>query len=55
MEQDTTWKIIWPATNVGYAALQKCPGGAEAEGNLYCNYDGVYFNMILQDLLQENV
>jgi len=32
MEQDPTWNITWPATDVGVTATQKCPGGSEAEG-----------------------
>jgi len=31
-EQDATWNITWPATNSNEIALQKCPGGSEAEG-----------------------
>ena len=33
MEQDSTWNITWPATSVGDTAIQKCPGGSEAEGS----------------------
>ena len=33
MEQDPTWNITWPATSVGDTAIQKCPGGSEAEGS----------------------
>ncbi|XP_065911152.1 adhesion G protein-coupled receptor L4-like [Dysidea avara] len=32
MERDTTWNITWPATDVGIIAIQKCPGGSEADG-----------------------
>jgi len=31
-EQDVTWNISWPATNISEVAQQKCPGGSEAEG-----------------------
>lgn len=31
-EQDLTWNITWPATDVSSVAIQKCPGGSEAEG-----------------------
>ena len=33
-EQDTTWNITWPATNINEVATQKCPGGSEAEGTI---------------------
>ena len=33
MERDTTWNITWPATDVGIIAIQKCPGGSEADGS----------------------
>jgi len=31
-EQDETWKITWPTTQVGAVAIQKCPGGSDVEG-----------------------
>jgi len=37
MEQDSTWNITWPATNVSDTAIQKCPGGGEAAGSLIYN------------------
>jgi len=37
MEQDSTWNITWPATNVSDTAIQKCPGGGEAAGTLLYN------------------
>ena len=32
MEQDGIWNITWPTTMAGETAMQKCPGGSEAEG-----------------------
>jgi len=32
MEQDETWNITWPTTNVSQVAIQKCRGGSEVEG-----------------------
>jgi len=31
-EQDDTWNITWPTTNISEVAVQKCAGGSEAEG-----------------------
>ena len=36
-EQDATWNITWPASEVNVVATQKCPGGSEAEG-MYVKY-----------------
>ena len=33
-EQDATWNVSWPATEVDREAIQKCPGGSEAEGKV---------------------
>jgi len=33
-EQDPTWNITWPATEVDREATQKCPGGSEAKGKM---------------------
>jgi len=34
MEEDPTWRVLWPATAVGSIAIQKCPGGGESEGTI---------------------
>ena len=34
LEQDATWNITWPETNIDAVAQQKCPGGSEAEGTV---------------------
>ena len=34
LEQDATWNITWPATNISEVTQQKCPGGSEAEGTV---------------------
>jgi len=31
-EMDKNWGILWPATNAGKTAKQKCPGGVESLG-----------------------
>ena len=33
-EQDITWNITWPTTDISQVARQKCPGGSEAAGIL---------------------
>ena len=34
LERDDTWNITWPTTSISQVAIQKCPGGSEAEGML---------------------
>ena len=43
-EFDNVWGILWPATNAGEFAVQKCPGGIESLGKaeLYCIYVLLY-------------
>jgi len=31
-EQDETWNITWPSTDIDETAIQKCPGGSEVRG-----------------------
>ncbi|XP_065911114.1 adhesion G protein-coupled receptor L3-like [Dysidea avara] len=39
-EQDDTWNITWPAIGVDETAIQKCPGGSEAQGLASRRCDG---------------
>jgi len=34
LEQDIVWNIKWPSIGINQVAIQKCPGGSEAEGIL---------------------
>ena len=38
LEQDETWNVTWPATQLNGVATQKCPGGSEATGNMCTKY-----------------
>ena len=53
LEQDATWNITWPETNIDAVAQQKCPGGSEAEGRvqLYASSYMVLEHLILTSYL----
>jgi len=49
---DIVWGILWPATDAGETAVQKCPGGVESLGkskfdHLNQHYICTYMSQVL--------